>query len=331
MLFTSDCAILFCEDLIMNTKIIWHFDSDKKERGITFATKEEYTLAIQFEDKALVDQDLKSQVKKFIKTRYKVSVHQLTYRERPMYTVSKLFGGAKGLCEELNISTEQLCELSNSFYSPHKKSRLILDYLLPVLKDQDFANWFYSTVYNLYNNTQEPLLLLPSSLPQEFYEWLSKESRYTKLIPILIGKTIPSGVMVGDYIYEHRGSYSLVYDSYASMLSEYLTQESGKAPQYLNNLQQRTTMLLKKYGVLVSHKLESIGLNYKSYMGMFNTTSPKLTHYITTIANEVGFDPYDMLYTIILNSVEYYAKKPSHKRNVTLEYFKEQQITLKRL
>ena len=90
-------------------------------------------------------------------------------------------------------------------------------------------------------------------------------------------------------------------------------------------------MLLKKYGVLVSHKLESMGLNYKSYMGMFHTTSPKLTHYITTIANEVGFDPYDMLYTIILNSVEYYAKKPSHKRNVTLEYFKEQQITLKRL
>ena len=73
----------------MKTKIIWHFDSDKKERGTTFATKEEYTLAIQFEDKALVDQDLKTQLKKFIKTRYKVSVHQLTYRERPMYTVSK--------------------------------------------------------------------------------------------------------------------------------------------------------------------------------------------------------------------------------------------------
>ena len=206
-----------------------------------------------------------------------------------------------------------------------------MDYLLPVLKDQDFANWFYSTVYNLYNNTQEPLLLLPSSLPQEFYEWLSKESRYTKLIPILTGKTIPSGVMIGDYIYEHRGHYSLVYDSYASMLSEYITRESGITPQYINNLQQRTTMLLKKYGVLVSHKLESMGLNYKSYMGMFHTTSPKLTHYITTVAHEVGFEPYDMLYTIILNSVEYYAKKPSHKRNVTLEYFKEQQITLKRL
>ena len=331
MLFASDCAILFCEDLIMNTKIIWHFDSDKKERGTTFATKEEYTLAIQFEDKALVDQDLKTQVKKFIKTRYKVSVHQLTYRERPMYTVSKLFGGAKGLCEELNISTEELCELSNSFHTPHKKSRLIVDYLLPVLKDQDFANWFYSTVYNLYNNTTEPLLLVPSSLPQEFYEWLSKESRYTKLIPFLTGKSIPSGVMIGDYIYEHRGSYSQLYDAYSFLLSEYITQESGKAPQYLNNIQQRTTIALKKYGVLVSHKLESMGINYKSYMGMFHTTSPKLTHYITTIANEVGFDPYDMLYTIILNSVEYYAKKPSHKRNVTLEYFKEQQITLKRL
>lgn len=315
----------------MNTKIIWHFNHVKKSRGVTFATKEEYTLAIQFEDKELVDQDLKRQIKHFIKSRYKVSVHQLTYRERPMYTVSKLFGGAKGLCEELNLSTEELCELSNSFHTPHRKSRLIVDYLLPVLKDQDFANWFYSTVYNLYNDTQEPLLLLPSSLPQEFYEWLSKESRYTKLIPILTGKTIPSGVMVGDYIYEHRGHYSLVYDSYASMLSDYITQESGKAPQYLNNLQQRTTMLLKKYGVLVSHKLESMGLNYKSYMGMFHTTSPKLTHYITTIANEVGFDTYDMLYTIILNSVEYYAKKPSHKRNVTIEYFKEQQITLKRL
>lgn len=315
----------------MKTKIIWHFDSDKKERGTTFATKEEYTLAIQFEDKSLVDQDLKTQVKKFIKTRYKVSVHQLTYRERPMYTVSKLFGGAKGLCEELNISTEELCELSNSFHTPHKKSRLIVDYLLPVLKDQDFANWFYSTVYNLYNNTTEPLLLVPSSLPQEFYEWLSKESRYTKLIPFLTGKSIPSGVMIGDYIYEHRGSYSQLYDAYSSLLSEYITQESGKAPQYLNNLQQRTTMALKKYGVLVSHKLESMGLNYKSYMSMFYTTSPSMTHYISTIANEVGFDPYDMLYTIILNTVEYYAKKPSHKRNVTLEYFKEQKITLKRL
>ena len=66
-------------------------------------------------------------------------------------------------------------------------------------------------------------------------------------------------------------------------------------------------------------------------MGMFHTTAPKMTHYIHTIANEVGFDPYDMLYSIVLNSVEYYVKKPSHKRNVTLEYFKEQQITLKRL
>ncbi len=116
----------------------------KRKRGVTFATKDEYTLALQFEDKTLVDQDLKRQIKTFMKSRYKVSVHQLTYRERPMYTVCKLFGGAKGLCEELNLTTEELCELSNAFTLPHRKSKLIVDYLLPVLNDQDFANWFYS-------------------------------------------------------------------------------------------------------------------------------------------------------------------------------------------
>ena len=68
----------------MDTVILWHFNQEKKKRGTIFATKEEYLLALKFEPKEQVDKDLKRQVKAFIKSRYKVSVHQLTHREKPL-------------------------------------------------------------------------------------------------------------------------------------------------------------------------------------------------------------------------------------------------------
>lgn len=315
----------------MDTIILWHFNQEKKKRGSIFATKDEYLLALKFEPREEVEQDLKRQIKAFIKSRYKVSVHQLTYRDKPLYAVCKKFGGVEALCEQLNISQDILCDLSFNFTNPHLKSQLLIDYLLPVLTDQEFANWFYSTVYNLYNDTREPLIFHPDTLPQSFYEWLAKDSRYTKLNSFITGKSIPSGMMVGDYIYEHRDEYKQVYNTYSSMLLDYIQSLSGKEPMYITNLKQRTTVRLKRYGVLISHKLESMGLCYKSYIGMYNTTSPKMTKYIKTIAQEVGYDPYDMLYTIVLNSVDYYVKKPSHKRNVTTEYLREQKIHLKRL
>ena len=63
----------------MDTKIIWYFNRDKKERGTIFVKKDEYRLALDFEDNDLVNQDLKIQIKKFLKRTYHVDVHQLTY------------------------------------------------------------------------------------------------------------------------------------------------------------------------------------------------------------------------------------------------------------
>ena len=44
----------------METKIIWHFNSEKKRRGTTFAKKEEYLLALEFEPRELVDKEFKN-------------------------------------------------------------------------------------------------------------------------------------------------------------------------------------------------------------------------------------------------------------------------------
>ena len=44
----------------METKIIWHFNSEKKRRGTTFAKKDEYLLALEFEPQELVDKEFKN-------------------------------------------------------------------------------------------------------------------------------------------------------------------------------------------------------------------------------------------------------------------------------
>lgn len=195
----------------MDTKIIWYFNQDKKERGTIFVKKDEYRLALDFEDNDLVNKDLKLQIKKFLKRTYHVSVHQLTYWQNPLTDICKKFRGRDRLCEELGITEEQLCDLNLSFNNPHIKSQLLIGYLLPVLTDQEFANWFYSTVYNLYNDIKEPLLIYPNSLSPSFYHWLYHESPYSHLNQLMLGKKIPSAMMVGDYIYEHRGDYVIRY------------------------------------------------------------------------------------------------------------------------
>ena len=105
MLISALCDILFSE-VSMDTKIIWYFNRDKKERGTIFVKKDEYRLALEFEDNDLVNKDLKVQIKKFLKRTYHVSVHQLTYWQNPLSDLCKKFRGRDRLCEELGITEE---------------------------------------------------------------------------------------------------------------------------------------------------------------------------------------------------------------------------------
>lgn len=312
----------------MDTKIIWYFNRDKKERGSTFVKKDEYRLALEFEDNDLVNKDLKLQIKKFLKRTYHVSVHQLTYIENPLTDICKMFRGRDRLCEELGITEEQLCDLNLSFNNPHIKSQLLIGYLLPVLTDQQFANWFYSTVYNLYNDIKEPLLIYPNSLSPSFYHWLYHESPYSHLNQLMLGKKIPSAMMVGDYIYEHRGDYAKVYNEYLNSLSEYIYHKYNHIPNYILSLKHKLTLKLKRNNVLISDRLKHIGMSYKAYNGMFAQVSPIMTKYIEIIAKDTGFNKYDILFTILMDSVDYYAKKPSYKRRVTAKFLKEQDVKL---
>lgn len=312
----------------MDTKIIWYFNRDKKERGTTFVKKDEYHLALEFEDNDLVNSDLKLQIKKFLKRTYHVTVHQLTYIENPLTDICKMFRGRDRLCEELGITEEQLCDLNLSFNNPHIKSQLLIGYLLPVLTDQQFANWFYSTVYNLYNDIKEPLLIYPNSLSPSFYQWLYHESPYSHLNQLMLGKKIPSAMMVGDYIYEHRGDYAKVYNEYLNSLSEYIYHKYNRIPNYILSLKHKLTLKLKRNNVLISDRLKHIGMSYKAYNGMFAQVSPIMTKYIEIIANDTEFNKYDILFTILMDSVDYYAKKPSYKRRVTAKFLKEQDIKL---
>ena len=312
----------------MDTKIIWYFNRDKKERGTTFVKKDEYRLALEFEDNDLVNKDLKLQIKKFLKRTYHVSVHQLTYIENPLTDICKMFRGRDRLCEELGITEEQLCDLNLSFNNPHIKSQLLIGYLLPVLTDQQFANWFYSTVYNLYNDIKEPLLIYPNSLSPSFYHWLYHESPYSHLNQLMLGNKIPSAMMVGDYIYEHRGDYTKVYNEYLNSLSEYIYHKYNHIPNYILSLKHKLTLKLKRNNVLISDRLNHIGMSYKAYNGMFAQVSPIMTKYIELIAKDTGFNKYDILFTILMDSVDYYAKKPSYKRRVTAKFLKEQDVKL---
>ena len=312
----------------MDTKIIWYFNRDKKERGTTFVKKDEYRLALEFEDNDLVNKDLKLQIKKFLKRTYHVSVHQLTYIENPLTDICKMFRGRDRLCEELGITEEQLCDLNLSFNNPHIKSQLLIGYLLPVLTDQQFANWFYSTVYNLYNDIKEPLLIYPNSLSPSFYHWLYHESPYSHLNQLMLGKKIPSAMMVGDYIYEHRGDYAKVYNEYLNSLSEYIYHKYNHIPNYILSLKHKLTLKLKRNNILISDRLKHIGMSYKAYNGMFAQVSPIMTKYIEIIAKDTGFNKYDILFTILMDSVDYYAKKPSYKRRVTAKFLKEQDVKL---
>lgn len=312
----------------MDTKIIWYFNRDKKERGTTFVKKDEYRLALEFEDNDLVNKDLKLQIKKFLKRTYHVSVHQLTYIENPLTDICKMFRGRDRLCEELGITEEQLCDLNLSFNNPHIKSQLLIGYLLPVLSDQQFANWFYSTVYNLYNDIREPLLIYPNNLSPSFYHWLYHDSPYSHLNQLMLGKKIPSAMMVGDYIYEHRGDYAKVYNEYLNSLSEYIYHKYNHIPNYILSLKHKLTLKLKRNNVLISDRLKHIGMSYKAYNGMFAQVSPIMTKYIELIAKDTGFNKYDILFTILMDSVDYYAKKPSYKRRVTAKFLKEQDVKL---
>lgn len=312
----------------MDTKIIWYFNRDKKERGSTFVKKDEYRLALEFEDNDLVNKDLKLQIKKFLKRTYHVSVHQLTYIENPLTDICKMFRGRDRLCEELGITEEQLCDLNLSFNNPHIKSQLLIGYLLPVLTDQQFANWFYSTVYNLYNDIKEPLLIYPNSLSPSFYHWLYHESPYSHLNQLMLGKKIPSAMMVGDYIYEHRGDYAKVYNEYLNSLSEYIYHKYNHIPNYILSLKHKLTLKLKRNNVLISDRLNHLGMSYKAYNGMFAQVSPLMTKYIEIIAKDTVFNKYDILFTILMDSVDYYAKKPSYKRRVTAKFLKEQDVKL---
>lgn len=321
------CDILSVE-VSMDTKIIWYFNRDKKERGTTFVKKDEYLLALDFEDNDLVNKDLKVQIKKFLKRTYRVTVHQLTYRENPLGEVCKMFGGRDSLCKELGITEEQLCDLNLSFNNPHIKSQLLIGYLLPVLSDQEFANWFYSTVYNLYNDIKEPLLVYPNSLSPSFYHWLYHDSSYSHLNQIMLGKRIPSAMMIGDYIYEHRGEYAKVYNDYLCSLSEYIYNKYSYKPEYITSIKHKLTLKLKRNNVLISDRLSHLGITYKAYNGMFAQVSPVMTKYIEIIANDTGFNKYDILFSIVMDSVDYYAKKPSYKRRVTAKFLKEQDVKL---
>jgi hypothetical protein len=312
----------------MDTKIIWYFNRDKKERGTIFVKKDEYRLALEFEDNDLVNQDLKLQIKKFLKRTYRVDVHQLTYWQNPLSDLCKKFRGRDRLCEELGITEEQLCDLNLSFNNPHIKSQLLIGYLLPVLTDQQFANWFYSTVYNLYNDIREPLLIYPNSLSPSFYQWLYHESPYSHLNQLMLGKKIPSAMMVGDYIYEHRGDYAKVYNEYLNSLSEYIYHKYDHIPNYILSLKHKLTLKLKRNNVLISDRLNHLGMSYKAYNGMFAQVSPIMTKYIELIAKDTGFNKYDILFTILMDSVDYYAKKPSYKRRVTAKFLKEQDVKL---
>lgn len=312
----------------MDTKIIWYFNRDKKERGTIFVNKDEYLLALDFEDNDLVNQDLKRQIKKFLKRTYHVDVHQLTYWQNPLSDLCKMFGGRDRLCEELNITEEQLCELNLGFNNPHIKSQLLIGYLLPVLSDQEFANWFYSTVSNLYNDIREPLLIYPNSLSPSFYQWLYHESHYSHLNQLMLGKKIPSAMMVGDYIYEHRGEYAKVYNEYLNSLSEYIYHKYDYIPSYIPSLKHKLTLKLKRNNVLISDRLKHLGMTYKAYNGMFAQVSPIMTKYIEILAKDTGFNKYDILFTILMDSVDYYAKKPSYKRKVTAKFLKEQDVKL---
>ena len=312
----------------METKIIWFFNQDKKKRGTTFAKKDEYGLALQFEDKAQVDKDLKRQIRLFLKSRYRVNVHQITYRENPLSSVCKMFGGRDKLCTELNITEEQLCELNINFTNPHIKSQILINYLLPVISDQEFANWFYSTVYNLYNEIKESLLIYPNSLSPSFYQWLYRDSGYSHLKWIMLGKQLPSAMMVGDYIYEHRGDYTKVYSAYLNSLSEYILHKYGYRPSYIPGIKHKLTLKLKRNNVLLTDRLNHIGMTYKSYIGMFSQISPIMTNYIELIAKDTRFNKYDILFTIVLDSVDYYAKEPSYKRRITKKFLNEQNVKL---
>lgn len=312
----------------MDTKIIWYFNRDKKERGTTFVKKDEYRLALDFEDNDLVNQDLKLQIKKFLKRTYHVDVRQLTYWQNPLSDICKKFRGRDRLCEDLGITEEQLCDLNLSFNNPHIKSQLLIGYLLPVLSDQEFANWFYSTVYNLYNDIKEPLLIYPNSLSPSFYQWLYHESPYSHLNQLMLGKKIPSAMMVGDYIYEHRGDYAKVYNEYLNSLSEYIYRKYNHIPDYILSLKHKLTLKLKRNNVLISDRLNHLGMTYKAYNGMFAQVSPIMTKYIEIISKDTGFNKYDILFTILMDSVDYYAKKPSYKRRVTAKFLKEQDVKL---
>ena len=82
---------------------------------------------------------------------------------------------------------------------------------------------------------------------------------------------------------------------------------------------------------MITHRLESLGLKYKSYNAIFSTVSPYITDSISVIAKDIGFNEYDMLYSIILDSVEQYAKKPSYKSHLTVQYLRNQEIKLNKL
>jgi hypothetical protein len=255
-------------------------------------------------------------------------VHQLTYWQNPLSDICKKFRGRDRLCEELGITEEQLCDLNLSFNNPHIKSQLLIGYLLPVLSDQEFANWFYSTVYNLYNDIKEPLLIYPNSLSPSFYQWLYHESPYSHLNQLMLGKKIPSAMMVGDYIYEHRGDYAKVYNEYLNSLSEYIYHKYNHIPNYILSLKHKLTLKLKRNNVLISDRLNHLGMTYKAYNGMFAQVSPIMTKYIEIIAKDTVFNKYDILFTILMDSVDYYAKKPSYKRRVTAKFLKEQDVKL---
>ena len=303
----------------METKIIWHFNSEKKRRGTTFAKKEEYLLALDFEPQELVDKEFKKQIKAFLKAKYHVTVHQLTYNQFPLHAVCKLFGDKYGLCKELNITIEQLCDLNLNFTNPHIKSQMLISHLLPVLTDQQFANWFYSTVMNLYLDTKEPVLIYPNTLTSDFYKWLHSCGYYKHLNQYMLGIKIPNAMMIGDYIYEHRGEYNELYTQYAKLLKDFFQSHYSYTPIFINNLRERTTVKLKRHNVLIIDKLEHMGTSYKTYMSMFYTISPKMTDTVELISQEVGFNKYDFLYSLLLNTVEYYAKKPSYKRGMYTE------------
>ena len=144
----------------------------------------------------------------------------------------------------------------------------------------------------------------------------------------MLGKKIPSAMMVGDYIYEHRGDYAKVYNEYLNSLSEYIYHKYNHIPSYILSLKHKLTLKLKRNNVLISDRLNHLGMSYKAYNGMFAQVSPIITKYIELIAKDTGFNKYDILFTILMDSVGYYAKKPSYKRKVTAKFLKEQDVKI---